>query len=271
MKNVTIIIVLILITGTHLFCQGAPANRATAPSYFGFSGLMFIPTAQTLAKNDFAFNYKTEPAKGDDLTLAPYSLNFLIAPFMDGLEVAFTNTYIYASNEQFGGVPVQGEMDSTNMVIPVIPSLKYRFMPMSESNFHVSMAIGVGAPYGVYYVVDKFFDLGIADFTMHGGIATKLTTYHAFAGATLALGSRSAAYLRSFPLQFSVEGAWGGSLNQLDEKEEAFLSLSVRHAWTASVVISSFYRVDQQPSVRDGIILDDKPTEKMGLGLSLIF
>jgi hypothetical protein len=67
-----------------------------------------------------------------------------------------------------------------------------------------------------------------------------------------------------------IEGAWGGSLNQLDQKEEAFFCVSIRHAWTSHLFISAWRRVDQQPLVRAGQVVKDKPVKRMGLGLSLI-
>lgn len=264
------IIMLLAILSLNLYGQYPVPPDPVTPSYFGFSGLMFIPTTQTQEVGDWNLAYKTRPGSGDELTLLPYSVSLVFAPFTEGLEVAITNTFIYASNKQFGGVPYKGSIDSTTTALPIIPSVKYRFMPMTSSNFHVSMAFGLAAPYGAYYVVDKFFSLYVFDATIHTGFATKLTTYHAFAGATFSFGSRLKPYRRDFPTQLFIEGAWGGSLNQLDEKEEAFISISIRQAWTANLFISAYHRIDQQPSLRDGRIIKDKPTKKMGVGLSLI-
>jgi len=269
MKLVKIIIIMTLLSSA-VFSQMDTKNSRVTPSYYGFSGLLFIPTAQTLNTGEWGLAYKSKPGAGKYLNLFPFSINFIFSPFMDGLEIGLTNTYIYASHKQFGGVPYREEMDSTNTLIPFIPSVKYRFMPMSESNFQVSMAFGLASPYGAYYVVDKFFNLRFLDITLHAGIGTKLSTYHAFTGATLSFGSRTDSYQRGFPTQLCFEGAWGGSLKQLDEKEEAFYSVSIRHAWTQALFISTFYRVDQQPSIRDGIEVQAKQTKKMGIGLSLI-
>ncbi len=255
---------------SQLFAQKETTIVKVTPSYYGFSGLMFIPNTNTLASGDWSIGYKTKPGAGEDLTLLPFSVNLLFSPFIEGLEIGLTNTYVYASNRQFGGIPYKGAMDTTNTIIPFIPSIKYRFMPMSSSNFFVSMAFGLGSPYGAYFVLDKFFDLKLLDVMIHTGIGTKLTTYHAFLGTTISLGSRNGQFQRNFPMQLCLEGAWGGSLDQLDEKEEAFLSVSIRHAWTPHLFISAFYRNDQQPSVRNEVIVDEKPTDKMGLGLSLI-
>jgi hypothetical protein len=49
------------------------------------------------------------------------------------------------------------------------------------------MAIGIALPYGGYYVVDKFFNIKYFDVTVHTGVATKLITYHTYAGSDLGL------------------------------------------------------------------------------------
>ncbi len=267
MKYRTSIWLLFIFLTAALGQTSPPASGV--PSYYGFSGLTFIPTSQTTARGSWTVAYRTKPGSGEDLNLLPFSVNISFAPFTSGLEVAFSNTYVYASNRRFGGVPSQESMDSLNTILPIVPSIKYRFMDRSPSNFQVGMAVGIGMPYGAYVALDKFFDFKVADVTLHTGIGTKLTTYHAFAGATLALGSRMGTYARSFPLQLSVEGSWGGSLDQLDQKEEGFLAVSIRHAWTRTLYLSAFYRVDQQPSVQHGRVLHSKPTKKMGLGLAV--
>ncbi|MEJ2543605.1 MAG: hypothetical protein P8Y99_06010 [Calditrichaceae bacterium] len=268
--KITLIILIVAFFCLTAFSQDTIDREIITPSYYGFTGLIFIPTTQTLPRGDWSLAYKTKPGHGDDLTLVPYSVNVVFAPFSQNLEIALTNTYMYASYREFGGVPYRNELDSVNTRFPFIPSVKYRFMPRSNSNFNVSMALGVTSPYGVYYTVDKFFSLRYLDATIHTGIATKLTTYHAWAGLTFAFGSRTTKYQRDYPTQFCIEGAWGGSLKQLNEKEESFIAFSIRHPWTASLFITAFYRIDQQPSLRDEEVVEDKPTHKMGLGLSVI-
>jgi hypothetical protein len=269
MKTLIIILIVALFC-LNAFSQDIIDREMITPSYYGFTGLIFIPTTQTLPQGNWSIAYKTKPGHGEDLNLVPYSVNVVFAPFSENFEIALTNTYIYASYKEFGGVPYKNTLDSVNTRFPFIPSVKYRFMPRSDSNFNVSMALGATSPYGVYYVVDKFFNLSYLDATIHTGIATKLTTYHAWAGLTFAFGSRTTKYHRDYPTQLSIEGAWGGSLKQLNEKEESFIAFSIRHPWTASLFITAFYRIDQQPSLRDEKIVEDKPTHKMGLGLSII-
>ncbi len=260
---------LLLLLFTAAISQAQPSNPGI-PGYYGVSGLSFIPTSQTTPHGSWILSYHTKPGSGVDLNLLPFSVNISFAPFTEGMELAFTNTYVYASNRRYGGVPSKESMDSLNTILPIVPSVKYRFMDKTSSNFQVSMAVGVAMPYGAYVVLDKFFDFNVLDITLHAGIGSKLTTYHAFAGATFALGGRAGTYDRDFPLQLNVEGSWGGSLNQLDQKEEAFVAVSIRQAWTKSLFLSAFFRIDQQPLVQDGREIQSGPTKKMGLGLAVM-
>ncbi len=138
---------------------------------------------------------------------------------------------------------------------------------MDEDNFNVAMAIGFALPYGGYYVVDKFFPVSFFDLTVHTGVGTKLTTYHVFAGITGTFGNRRGKINRDFNLEMLLEAAWGGSLKQIDKKEESFISLSFRHAWTSSLYITTFVRYDNQPLMQDSEITSDGPITRMGIGL----
>jgi hypothetical protein len=140
-------------------------------------------------------------------------------------------------------------------------------MPMNSINYYVGMAIGFALPYGAYYVADKYIDLSYFDVTIHTGVATKLTTYHIFAGFTFTFGNRIGEIQRGFNLEMLVEAAWGGSLKELDKKEEAFVSLSFRHAWTSTLFIKTFIRYDNQPLTNNGEIVSNGPTTLMAVGL----
>jgi hypothetical protein len=72
---------------------------------------------------------------------------------------------------------------------------------------------------------------------------------------------------RGFNLEMLVEAAWGGSLKELDKKEEAFVSLSFRHAWTPALFITTFIRYDNQPLTKDGEMFSAGPTTLMAVGL----
>ena len=130
-----------------------------------------------------------------------------------------------------------------------------------------TLAVGFALPYGGYYVVDKFFDVYLVDFTVHTGVATKLSTYHVFAGITTTFGGRKGEVQRDFNLEMLIEAAWGGSLKELDKKEESFISVSFRHAWTASLFITTFIRLDSQSLMDGEEVTDPGPTTLMGIGL----
>jgi len=236
-------------------------------SYYGFSGLTFIPSAQVVPSGQFGISYYSKPSSGSEIDLLPYSLKLIYGFFNDNLEIASTNTPYYASNRNYNGVDVSHGVKGFETAIPVYPSLKYQIMPMRKQNYQVGMAIGFAFPYGGYYVVDKHVDLRLADMTIHTGVATKLTTYHAFAGLTFTVGERIAETQRGFNLEMLVEGGWGGSLKQLDQKEEAFLAVSFRYSWTTALYISTFIRFDNQPYFENGGIQETAPTTLMAVGL----
>jgi hypothetical protein len=183
------------------------------------------------------------------------------------LEFAISTTSIYASQKDLGGVDIVIGYPPLSKEIPIFPSIKYQFMEMNRETAYASMAIGFAFPYGAYYVVDKFFNVRFCDIALHSGVATKLTTYNAFAGATLTLGKRTGEITRDFPFEILVEGGWGGSLKQLNEKEEAFFAVSFRQAWTNSLFIKTFIRLDHQPLVDNKIVLYAGPTKRIGIGL----
>ena len=250
MKSVIITGLIIFFFTIPGFCQQTLQYSYRTQSYYGFTGLSFIPTAQTLTKKQINISYSSKPAKGQDVLLEPFSLQISIGALKEGLEFAVTNTPIYASEEEFEGVKL------INSTLPIVPSVKYQFMPMTKENHYVAMAGGFGWPYGSYYVVDKFFNAKIFDITLHSGVATKLVTYHTFVGATVTFGNRIGEIQRDFPLEMLLEASWGGSLKQLDKKEEGFFAISFRQAWTSSLFIHTFFRIDGA-------------TKYMGLGLDL--
>jgi hypothetical protein len=258
---------LIIFGSTVVSSQSHNGSTFRTQSYYGFSGLTFIPTTQVLPAKQWDISYLSKPSTGEDIGLDPFSLQICASPFKDGFEVAMTNTAQYASFRDLGGVGIDHGYSSLTTPLPVFPSVKYQFMPMIKANFQTAMAVGFSLPYGAYYVVDKFFNCRIVDITVHSGVATKLTTYHAFAGAVFTFGARTGEIERDFPLEMLIEGSWGGSLKQLNEKEEAFIAVSFRQAWTSCLFIKTFIRLDNQPFVRDKKIVHDSPIVRMGIGL----
>jgi hypothetical protein len=268
-----IIIIFLFITSITFSVLGQERLGSSyyTQSYYGFSGLTFIPNSQIFSGSKFGFSYYSEPSNGSNLNLLPYSLNFIYGFRGNQVETAITNTPFYSSDRLYNGVGVEHGIPDYNLIIPVYPTIKYQIMPMNSSNYQVGMAIGFALPYGAYYVADKFFDVKIFDLTLHTGVGTKLTTYHVFAGFTFTFGNRLGQIQRGFNLEMLVEAAWGGSLKELDKKEEAFISFSFRHAWTSALFIKTFIRYDNQPFTKEGEVFIEGPTTLMAVGLDYHF
>ncbi|MFQ5650243.1 MAG: hypothetical protein ACE5IY_09915 [bacterium] len=270
MKHATVIFLVVMWAPTAFGQQYAGASFRTQ-SYYGFSGLSFIPTAQTQPPEHVTIAYTAKPATGADLTLQPFSVKLSYGARIPGLEFAATNTPFYASKRELGGVAIANGLPELDSPVPIFPSVKYQVMSMTRKTHRVAMAIGLALPYGAYYVVDKFFDATLVDITLHTGVGTKLTTYHAFAGATITFGRRAGEIHRDFPLEMLLEGSWGGSLKHLNEKEEAFFAISFRLAWTSSLFMTTFFRIDSQRLFEDAVMVESGPTRLVGIGLNYTF
>jgi hypothetical protein len=266
MKTIVIILNIFLLTICTLG-QERVGSSFRSQSYYGFSGLTFIPTAQVTPAGQLDISYSSKPVAGKDLNLVPFSVRIGYGPQVKGVELAITNTPLYSSRRDLDGVSIKHGLSNAELVVPFFPSVKYQLMPMVRDNYNVSMAIGFAYPYGGYYVVDKFFDVSYFDITVHTGVATKLTTYHVFSGFTFTFGDRLDETQRNFGLEMLIEAGWGGSLKQLDQKEESFVSLSFRQAWTSALFITTFFRLDNQSLMKDGEKLGESPTLRMGVGL----
>jgi hypothetical protein len=236
-------------------------------SYYGFTGLTFIPTSQVFPDQQFGMCYYSEAGTGSELNLLPYSFSLIYGFSGNIVEIAASNTPFYSSARLYEGVSITHGVPGFQYAIPIFPSVKYQIMPVKSVNYQVGMAIGFTLPYGAYYVADKYLDIVYFDMTVHTGVATKLTTYHVFAGCTFAFGERISEMRRGFNLEMLVEAAWGGSLKELDKKEEAFISLSFRYAWTSALYIKTFIRYDNQPLMNEEERVSDAPTVLMSVGL----
>lgn len=266
MKKIIFILIIFTLT-TVSTGQEYLSSSFRTQSYYGFSGLTFIPNTQVTPPDIFGISYSSKPSKGSSINLLPYSLRVNYGFGFNRVEVGVTNTPFYASERIYGGVSVSHGIPDVDIPVPLYPSIKYQMMPMTSDNYHVAMAIGFSLPYGGYYVVDKFFDVTWVDLTVHSGVASKLTSYHVFAGLTATFGRRFGQIRRDFNLEMLFEMAWGGSLKELDKKEESFLSLSFRHAWTPELYITTFIRYDNQPLYNEEEDPIEAPTIRMGLGL----
>ncbi len=233
-------------------------------SFFGITGLSFIPTADILPPGALALSYSGNPGVGDDVNLIPYSVHWGSRPraFLGGrVEIAGTNTYLYASAAL--DTPANVGVNVKNVGIPIIPSFKYQIVAMDPSTNNSAMAFGITTPYGAFYVYDKYLRLRFLKVTLHTGIATKLITYHFFTGATVHFGSQGPDYTHSLPFRFIFEGSWGGSLKNLQEKEESFWAITSVYQWTNNLTLEAFVRFD-------GAYGPNDPLKRMGIGLGYI-
>ncbi len=266
MKKLILILTICTIS-TIGHSQGRIGSSFLTQSYYGFSGLMFIPSTQVTVPGQIGIGYSSRPGIGADLNLIPYSVNLNYGLRFRQLELAITNTPFYSSARIYGGVSINHGVSDFDVPLPIFPSVKYMLMPMQNDNYQVAMSIGFALPYGIYYVVDKHVGTTFFDLTVHTGVATKLTTYHVFAGLTTTFGNRIGSIQRGFNLEMLLEASWGGSLKQLDKKEESFVAISFRHAWTHSLYIKTFLRYDNQPLIENGEQVDPGPVTYMGVGL----
>jgi hypothetical protein len=262
-----IIFITILCLIISAFGQERSGYGFRTQSYYGFSGLSFLPNAQVISSGQFGISYSSKPSPGADLNLLPYSVRFIYGLDVGKVEIATTNTPFYASERIYKGVSIAHGISDYQIFIPLFPAIKYQLMAMGQSNHFVAMAIGFALPYGGYYVVDKYIDVTLFDLTVHSGVSTKLTTYHVFAGLTFTFGERLGEIQRGFNLDMLIEASWGGSLKQLDKKEESFVALSFRHGWTNNLFITTFIRHDNFPLIQNEEVVSTAPTTRMGVGL----
>ena len=241
--NIVAFLIALTIGSQHLY-GGA--------TFFGTTGLTFIPTAEILPLKSIVVSYFNQPGSGYDVTLIPYSVRWGFALTRPRIEVLFTNVYVYANRRN--GVNVK------NIGFPLIPSFKYQVAEMSPSTKNTAMAFGVTTPYGAFYAYDRHLRKP-SHLTLHAGIATKLTTYHFLSGLTVHFGKEGPGYTHHLPFRITVEGAWGGSLKNLTENEESFLAISSIYQWTQNLTVDVFVRYDSKYGRFD-------PLTQMGIGLS---
>lgn len=249
---------LIPFNGGSLFAQ-------VRQSFFGTTGLSFIPTAEILPPGAMALSYSSEPGVGDDVNLVPYSVHWGSSPknFLGGrVEIAGTNTYLYAS--AILDTPASVGVNVQNIGFPLVPSFKYQIVAMDPSTNNSAMAFGITTPYGAFYAYDKYLSVRFLRATLHTGIATKLITYHFFAGATIHFGSQGPDYTHSLPFRLIFEGSWGGSLKNLQEKEESFWAITSVYQWTNSLTLETFVRFDGPYG------FNNPSSKRMGIGLGYI-
>ncbi len=237
-------------------------------SFFGTTGLSFIPTAELLPPGTVGASYSTRPAVSSEVNLTPYSvrLGMGFSSKAGRMEVAFTNTWLYASTSLglvMGLDTANIGVNVMNTGVPLVPSFKYQVVAMDPATNNSAMAFGLTSPYGVFYAYDKYLSLRFLHVTFHAGIATKLITYHAFTGATVYFGSAGPGYKHSVPIRLMFEGSWGGSLKNLKEKEESFWAVTSIYQWTKNLTLETYVRFDSGYGPHD-------PSKRMGIGLGYV-
>ena len=242
----------ITVAATTLMGQGSN-------SYFGVTGLSFIPTSTLQVPGTVALSYSSKPAIKENISLDPYSFQIGYTSKSGKWEVSLTNTYLYANLKN--GVGAQDSVD-----IPLlIPSAKYQLVSYRETEGRTAVSAGFALPYGVFYTYDKHLRLFGAHLTIHTGIATKLTTFHGFTGLSIFFGAEDENYLHSGPIRLHLEGGWGGVTENLQQKEESFFAITTVYRWTDSLNLETWLRFDSEY----GIAPETLPAErKLGIRLA---
>ena len=261
---VTVACLLVAFTVSGLMAQGRQ-------SFFGTTGLSFIPTAELLPPGTFGVSYSTRPAVKSEVSLVPYSLQLGLgfSSKAGRMEIALTNTFLYASTSldtpDNDGVNIKdtGILFGIPFGIPLVPSFKYQVVGMDPATNNSAMAFGITSPYGAFYAYDKYLSLRFIHATIHLGIATKLISYHAFTGATVYFGSASPGYKHSVPIRLMFEGSWAGSMQNLTEMEESFWAVTSIYQWTKNLTLETYVRFDSGYGPHE-------PVKQMGIGLGYI-
>jgi hypothetical protein len=136
MKTILIILIILSISISAM-AQDRIGSSFYTQTYYGFSGLTFIPNAHVFSGDRFGISYNSGPAKGSELTLLPYSLRLIYGFSGNTVEIATTNTPFYASERIYNGVSINHGVPDFDNLIPIFPSVKYQVMPMSRSNYQV--------------------------------------------------------------------------------------------------------------------------------------
>lgn len=155
-----------------------------------------------------------------------------------------TNTFLYANL-------ADGVMAVEALPFPIIPSAKYQIVPYSETRGSTAVSVGFAFPYGVFYTYDKHLRLFGTHSTIHTGVATKLTTFHAFTGLSIFFGAEDDNYLHSGPIRLHFEGGWGGLTENLKQKEESFFAITTAYRWTDNLDLETWLRFDSEYGLND--------------------
>ncbi len=125
MKTILIIMLIgcAIMTG---FSQTYSGSSFRTQSYYGFSGLTFLPNAQILTPGQFGISYSSKPCTGSEINLVPYSVRLGYGVPIERMEIATTNTPFYASERIYQGVSLSHGVGELELILPVFPSVKYQ-------------------------------------------------------------------------------------------------------------------------------------------------
>lgn len=199
-------------------------------SYFGFSGLNFIPTGFGAKNGQINFSYFSEPAQGINMNLYPYSLNFNFGFPNSKLELGLTNTPLYQDNFlQIKNISQDMKTISNNIIIPVFPSLKYSVVQEKECG----IGVGVCLPYGIYGIISDTKPWFLNS-KLHLGIHTMPSDLGILLGLECNLQNNLKMLLES-------NFTWP---TQLNLKNTSFFSVGLKHNLTSHIKINMVFRMN---------------------------
>lgn len=215
-------------------------SAAGLSSYYGLSGLNFIPSARTGESLSAEVAVTSAPATASNFSMYPFSVHGYIT-LLRGVQIGLTNTYAYYqehdqlyfdSIETKGGGFVAG---SKVTVIPFIPSLKLSFLDTAVPNG--SLGVGFELPFGAFLCFD--YSLSFSEnYSLYivGGLSSTYLILYGFGGVQMDL-----------PYGFSVlvEGAYGGKTDYLTTAQESFTSAGMMYSITENVRMNFVFRIDK--------------------------
>jgi hypothetical protein len=222
---------------TILACVAAVSPAL--PTYYGLSGLTFLPGARIGGPGSVGLGFRSTPAEARDMTIHPlsFSASFTVLPY---LELGLTNTYQYylQTDLLFLGLPVRGggfAADRSNLIVPFLPSAKFSFIDAAVPNG--AIAVGFQYPLGAFFCFDYSIPLG-AGYGLYlvFGFGTTLETLNPFMGARAEL---------PLGIQVMLEAGYSGMTARLTSSQEIFGAATAAYRIAKGVDVDFTFRLDQ--------------------------
>jgi hypothetical protein len=221
-----------------LLCGGLAASTAM-PTYYGLSGMTFLPGARIPEQGEVSMAFRSTPSVAQEMTIHPMSFSACVS-ILPYLELGLTNTYqYYMENDQdILGSTVKGKgfrADVSNIYAPVIPSAKLSFL--DEAKPDGAIAIGFLYPLGTFLCFDYQIPLR-ADYCLYFifGVGTTIQTLTPFLGARAEL---------PFGVDILLEGCYSGMTAQLTSSQEVFFSSTVSYKVASMIFLDFTFRIDR--------------------------